>query len=209
MGQVLLLERTVLEIAHDRIKLGHRVTYGSTGCKDHATPAGQLILIAALHKHIRRFLGFRGGQTCHISHFCVEEQILERMALVHKQPVYTQLFKSNNIILLVGGKELVQSCFQSFSCFFHLLDGKVFATLPFQLRNRTFDLINLLPQLPFLSFIRKRDFFKLAVTDDNRIIVTGGDSRTKLLAVCCFKILLCSNKKLGAQIEVQELICPL
>ena len=29
-------------------------------------------------KHIRRFLGFGGGQTCHISHFCVEEQILER-----------------------------------------------------------------------------------------------------------------------------------
>lgn len=46
MGQVLLLERTVLEIAHDRIKLGHRVAYGSTGCKDHATPAGQLIHIA-------------------------------------------------------------------------------------------------------------------------------------------------------------------
>ena len=42
MGQVLLLERTVLEIAHDRIKLSHRVAYGSTGCKDHTTPAGQL-----------------------------------------------------------------------------------------------------------------------------------------------------------------------
>ena len=112
MGQVLLLERTVLEVAHDRIKLGHRVAYGSTGCEDHATPAGQLIHIAALHKHIRRFLGFRGGQTCHISHFCVEEQILERMAFVHKQSVYTQLLKGNNIILLVGGKELVQSGFQ-------------------------------------------------------------------------------------------------
>ena len=112
MGQVLLLERTVLEIAHDRIKLGHRVTYWSTGCKDHTTPAGQLIHIAALHKHIRRFLGFGGGQTCHISHFCVEEQILERMAFVHKQPVYTQLLKGNDIILLVGGKKFVQSGFQ-------------------------------------------------------------------------------------------------
>ena len=112
MGQVLLLERTVLEIAHDRIKLGHRVAHGSTGCEDHATPAGQLIHIAALHKHIRRFLGFRGGQTCHISHFCVEEQILERMAFVHKQPVYAQLLKGNNIILLVGSKELIQSGFQ-------------------------------------------------------------------------------------------------
>ena len=112
MGQVLLLERTVLEIAHDRIKFSHRVTYGSTGCEDHATPAGQLIHIVALHKHIRRFLSFRGGQTCHISHFCVEEQILERMAFVHKQPVYTQLLKGNDIIFLVSGKELVQSGFQ-------------------------------------------------------------------------------------------------
>ena len=112
MGQVLLLERTVLEVAHDRIKLGHRVAYGSTGCEDHATPAGQLIHIAALHKHIRRFLSFGGGQTCHISHFCVEEQILERMAFVYKQPVYTQLLKGNNIILLVCGKELIQSGFQ-------------------------------------------------------------------------------------------------
>ena len=81
MGQVLLLERTVLEIAHDRIKLGHRVTYWSTGCKDHTTPAGQLIHIAALHKHIRRFLGFGGGQTCHISHFCVEEQCAASLRL--------------------------------------------------------------------------------------------------------------------------------
>ena len=112
MGQVLLLERTVLKVAHDRIKLGHRVAYGSTGCKDHATPTGQLIHIAALHKHIRGFLSFGGGQTCHISHFCVEEQILERMAFVHKQPVYTQLLKGNDIIFLVSGKELVQSGFQ-------------------------------------------------------------------------------------------------
>ena len=34
--------------------------------------------------------------------------ILERMAFVHEQPVYTQLFKGNNIIFLVGGKERVQ-----------------------------------------------------------------------------------------------------
>ena len=38
--------------------------------------------------------------------------ILERMAFVHKQPVYTQLLKGNDIIFLVSGKELVQSGFQ-------------------------------------------------------------------------------------------------
>ena len=38
--------------------------------------------------------------------------ILERMASVHKQPVYTQLLKGNDIIFLVSGKELVQSGFQ-------------------------------------------------------------------------------------------------
>jgi len=81
--------------------------------------------------------------------------------------------------------------------------------LPFQLRNRTLNLINLLSKLPFLSFSRKRDFFKLAVTDDNRIIVTRCDTSAELLAVCCFKILLGGNKKLCTRIEVQELICPL
>ena len=89
MGQILFLERTVLEIAHDGAKLGHGVADRSAGGEDNATTAGDLVHIAAFHKHIRRFLGFGSGQTCHISHFGVEEQVFERMALVHEQPINT------------------------------------------------------------------------------------------------------------------------
>ena len=53
VGQVLLLESAILEVSHDRVKLGHRVADRSTGGKDNTTPTGQLVHIAALHKHIR------------------------------------------------------------------------------------------------------------------------------------------------------------
>ena len=209
MGQVLFLERTVLEITHDRVKLGHGVADGSTRSEDNATTAGDLVHITALHKHIRRFLGFGSGQTCHISHFGVEEQILERMALVYEQSVNTQLLKGDYIVLFVCGKELIQSGFQRFSGFLHLLDGEVFATLPFQFCDCTLDFINLLSQLSFLSFRRKRNTLELAVTDDNCIIVAGCDTGAELLTVCGLKIFLCGNKQFCTRIEVQELICPL
>ena len=209
MGQILFLERTVLEIAHDRVKLGHGVADGSTRGKDNTTTAGDLVHITALHKHIRRFLSFGSGQTCHIPHFGIEEQVLERMALIHEQSVNAQLLKGDNIVLFVCGKELIQSGFQRFSGFLHLLDGEVFATLPFQFCDCTFDFVNLLSQLSFLSFRRKRNTLKLAVTDDNSIIVAGCDTGAELLTICGFKIFLRGNKQFCTRIEVQELICPL
>ena len=209
MGQILFLERTVLEITHDRIKLGHGVADGSTRGEDNTTTAGDLVHIAAFHKHIRRFLSFRSGQTCHIPHFGVEEQVLERMALIHEQSVNAQLLKGDYIVFLVCGKELIQSGFQRFSGFLHLLDGEVFATLPFQFCDCSLDLVNLLSQLSFLSFRRKRNTLELAVTDDNCIIVAGCNTGAELLTVCGLKIFLRGNKQFCTRIEVQELICPL
>ena len=130
------------------------------------------------------------------------------MALVHKQPVNTQLFKCDDIILSVGGKELIQSGFQRFSGFLHLLDGKILTTLIFQFCDCALDLINLFLQLPFLSLGRQRNLLKLAVTDDNGIIVAGCNTGAELLSVCGFKIFLRGNKELGTRIEVQELVCP-
>ena len=89
MRQILFLERIILQVSHYRIKLGHGVGYRSTCCKYYATPAGQLIHITALHEHIRRFLSFRSGQSCHIPHFCVQKEVFERMALIHIQTVNT------------------------------------------------------------------------------------------------------------------------
>ena len=58
VGQVFLLERSILEIAHDRVKLGHGVADRSAGGEDNATTASDLVHIAAFHKHIRGFLCF-------------------------------------------------------------------------------------------------------------------------------------------------------
>ena len=107
MGQPFLLQRAVLEIPHHGVKLRHAVADRGAGRKNDAAPACQLVHILALHKHIRRFLRFRGGQACDIAHFCVEEQVLERVCLVYEQSIYAQLLKGNHIVLSVGCPEFL------------------------------------------------------------------------------------------------------
>ena len=131
------------------------------------------------------------------------------MALIYKQPVYAKLFKGNHIILFVCGKELFQSGFQRFSGFLHLLDCEILSTLIFQFFNRPFNLINLFPQLAFLPFCGQGNTFKLTVTDNNCIVIAGGNSGTEFLAVGCFKIFLCGNQQLCTGVQVQKLIRPL
>ena len=209
MGQIFLLKCAVLKVSHNSIKLRHGVRYGSTCCKDNASPAGQFIHIAALHKHIRRFLCFRSGKTSDIPHFCVQKEVFESVALVYKQPINAQLFKGNNIILSVSREKFIQSGLQGFSRFLHLFDGEILAVLIFEFCNRSLNLINLFTQLALLTFRRKRDFFKLTVTDNDCIIVTGGNSRTEFLAVCRFKILFGCHQKFGTGIQMKKFICPL
>ena len=61
MGQLFLLQGTVLQIPHDRVKFGHTVAHGRSRGEHHATPAGDLIQIATLAEHIAGFLRFAGG----------------------------------------------------------------------------------------------------------------------------------------------------
>ena len=61
VGQLFLLEGAVLQVAHDRVQLGHGVAHGRSRGKYHATPAGDLIQIATLAEHIAGFLRFAGG----------------------------------------------------------------------------------------------------------------------------------------------------
>ena len=61
MGQLFLLEGAVLQIPHNRVQLGHGIAHGRTRGEHHATPASDLVQIAALAKHIAGFLGFAGG----------------------------------------------------------------------------------------------------------------------------------------------------
>ena len=59
--QLFLLQGAVLEVPHDRVQLGHGVAHRGAGSEHHATPAGDLVQIAALAEHIAGFLRFAGG----------------------------------------------------------------------------------------------------------------------------------------------------
>ena len=61
VGQLFLLQGAVLEVAHDRVQLGHGIAHGRSRGEHHATPAGDLVQIAALAEHIAGFLRFAGG----------------------------------------------------------------------------------------------------------------------------------------------------
>ena len=130
--QAFLLQRSVLEIPHDRVQFRHGIADRRSGRKHHALAAGDFIHIPAFHKHIRGFLRLRSGQACHVPHLRVKEQVLEGMALIHIQPVYTQLLKGDHIVLPVSVDQFIQPRLQGLSCFLHLLDGKVLAPAVFQ-----------------------------------------------------------------------------
>ena len=99
MSQSQLLERSILKITHIRIKLRHAVGNRCSSRKGHTLASCNLIKILALGKHIGGLLRFCLCNTSYIPHFRIKEQVLVIVALIHKQPVYTQLLKSHDIIL--------------------------------------------------------------------------------------------------------------
>ena len=71
------------------------------------------------------------------------------------------------------------------------------------------NIIKLLFQLLPLAFYAHRDFFKLRMPDNDCVIVACGNPAAELLAVSCFKILLCCHKYICTRIEPQILGSPL
>ena len=68
VGHAQLLQAVILEIPLHGVKLGHGVGHRRAGGKDDAPAAGDLVHVAALGEHIRRFLRIRGGEARHIAH---------------------------------------------------------------------------------------------------------------------------------------------
>ena len=112
------------------------------------------------------------------------------MTFIYKQPVHTKLLKGYDIILPCGIVQLIQLCDQGFTTLFHLLNGISLAPLCLCQCYCRFDLINLPLYDCDLSFRGKRDLFKLAVPDNDRIIIARSDTGTELFTVCRFKIFL-------------------
>ena len=209
MSQTFLLKRVMLEIAHHGVKLGHGIADGRTRCEHHSLAAGQLIDVAAFQQHIRRFLRIRCRESGHISHLCIEKQVLEGVCLVHIEPVNAQFLKGNDIILSSGFQQFFQLGFQSFLRALHGLDGKALRTAVFQFFNTLGDFLNLFPQQPLLPFHGNGNPLKLTVPDDNGVIIAGGDARAELFAVFQLKVLFRCRQNVGRRVQPQKLRSPL
>ena len=209
MKQVILFQCVILQILLHGVHLHHGVGNGSAGGKDNATPSGDLVQVAALHIKVATLLSLRLGDTTHISHLGICCKVLVVVGLVHEDTVYAQFLKGNKVILSGLIVQLFQLSLQGLSGSLHLLDGEILCPVPLGLGNAYHNLVDLLLQDRFLPFHGHRDLLKLAVTNDDGIIVTGGNSAAELLTVLCFKVLFGCHKDVGRGIQLQKLGCPL
>ena len=115
------------------------------------------------------------------------------MALINKEPVHAELLKGDGVILAALVVELGQPCLQRFPGTLHLLDRVAFRLLCLGLLDSFQDFFNLALQNGLLALQAHGDFFKLAVADDDGVVVPGGNAAAKLLAVLGFKIFLRGN----------------
>ena len=131
------------------------------------------------------------------------------MRLVHKQPVYAEFLKGDNVVFAALVVQFFQLQFQILFQLLHLLDGESLRPLLFRLDDSLRDFVNLFLQYCRLFLPAQRDFFKLRVTDDNGVIVARGDSGAEPLAIVRFKVPLCRNQDICCRIKLQKFACPL
>ena len=123
--------------------------------------------------------------------------ILKGMCFVYEQPVYAQLLKGNHIVFALIRAQFFQLGFQRFPGLFHLLDGEILTCVDFQLIDGGKRFINLLLNDTFLPLKGQRDALKLAMPDDDGIVVPGGDAGTEFFAVGSLKVLAPCYQQLG------------
>ena len=124
------------------------------------------------------------------------------MTLVNKEPVHTEFFKGNNIVLAALVIELFQLLLHGFFRLFKLLNGEVFSTVSLQIHNTVCQFFKLLLKNCPLSFNGHRYFFKLRMTDNHCVIIARSNSTAELFAVLCLKISLCRHKNIRRRIEL-------
>ena len=98
---------------------------------------------------------------------------------------------------------------QGLSRFLHLLYREAFTAAVFHGFDGFRQLVDLLLKQAFLPLRGNGDFLKLAVADNHRVIVAGGNSGTEFLPPRGLKVLLCGHQQLGTGIEGQKLAGPL
>ena len=205
----MLLQRVILEILLHGVHLHHGVGDGRARGEHHAAPAGQLVQVAALHVEVAGLLGLGLADAAHVAHLRECREILKTMCLVHEQAVHAQLFKGHHIILAALVVEFFQLGLDGFLAAFKLLDGKPLPVVGLQLGQTVHDVLLLPLQNVPLALHTHGDFLKLAVTDDDGVVVAGGDSPTEPLTVLSLEVLPCGHQDVGGGIELKELRGPL
>ena len=81
--------------------------------------------------------------------------------------------------------------------------------VPFGFPDAVQDAVYLPPQNNLLPLFRHGNLLKLAVTDDDGIVIAGGDAGTELLAVLGFKVLFGGNQNIGGGVKLEPLCRPL
>ena len=197
MLQVVLNKGIVLQVPLNGVKLDHRIG-DRRSCRKHCpTPSGQLVQVPAFHKEVAGLHCFGLSNAAYIPHFCKEKQVLVVVTFIDKESINTQLLKGHGIILFGLVVELIELLLDRFLCAFQLFYREVISTVLFQFRNALRYLIKLLFKDRPLPFNAHRDFFKLAVTDDDGIIIAGGNSAAELFAVLGFKVFLRCHQNIG------------
>ena len=91
----------------------------------------------------------------------------------------------------------------------HLLDGEVFPVVVLNLLDTGHDLPYFILNELFLALIADGDFFKLRLSDDNGVIVPGGDAGAEFFAAGGFKILLPGDEDVGRGVQPHKFRGPL
>ena len=99
------------------------------------------------------------------------------------------MFKGDHIVFALIGAQFFQLGFQRFPGLFHLLDGEILTCVNFQLIDGGKRFINLLLNDTFLPLKGQRDALKLAMPDDDGIVVPSGDAGTEFLRLAVSKSL--------------------
>ena len=193
MDKAHLLQKPVLQIPLDGVKLYHGVGDRGAGGKNHAAHAGQLVQILRFHEQVAGFLGFGLGNAAHVSHFCCQKQVLKIMALINKEPVNAELLKSDRIVLAALVVELGKPCLQGFPGALHLLNRVAFRLLRLGLLDSFQDFLDLAFKNGLLALHAHGDFLELRMADNDGVVVSGGNAAAKLLPVLGFKIFLRGN----------------
>ena len=131
------------------------------------------------------------------------------MRLVNVETVYAELLKGDYIILAGAVHQFLQTGFQALFGSLQRLDCKAFRTARFEFFKTFFDFRNLLLQKSLLSFLRYGDSLKLAVSNDDCIVVAGCNSAAELLTVSWFKVFFGCGENIGRRIQTEKFTCPL